>query len=48
MEDLVEGRMPVASAAPELNAKASRIALHLSSLPEAKLDALALLLGIEL
>lgn len=39
---------PVASAAPLLNSKVTRIALHLSSLPDEKLNALAILLGIKL
>ena len=48
VEDLIGGEMPVASATPTLNAKAERIAQHLSSLPDEKLDALALILGIKL
>lgn len=48
VSDLTGDASPVASTAPVLNVKASRIAQHLSSLPDAKLDALAVILGIKL
>lgn len=46
--DLTGEKAPAASPVPQLNAKAARIALHLSALPEHKLDALAVVLGIKL
>lgn len=48
LEALAGNDIPTASSVPSLSPKAVRIALHLSSLPEHKLDALAVVLGIKL
>lgn len=48
VEALTGGSTPAASSIPNLSPKAARIALHLTSLPEHKLDALAVVLGIKL